>query len=119
MLSLIELALIPYKAVIDGVLKHVLVITYRKGGMPPFQANLIHYAAYFGQRVIAGGIQLKGLPDKDRPVFIRIDRLGVLVVQVAERGTTGPNAVTEFLSEAAPDIFRKVVNVVFGLAKRY
>ncbi|HOI42174.1 MAG TPA: hypothetical protein PK523_04440 [Elusimicrobiales bacterium] len=83
--------------------------------MPPFQANAVHYTPDFRQRVIACGVKLKGLPDKDRPVFIRIDRLGVLVVDVTERGAGGPDTIAKFLAEASLDVLREVVHIVLRL----
>ncbi|OGR78344.1 MAG: hypothetical protein A2X32_02300 [Elusimicrobia bacterium GWC2_64_44] len=119
MFALIKLAPEPHKPVVDRVLEHVLIIgNGKRAALPgPLKPHLVHGAAQLRQGIIARGVQLKGFADKLHAVLIRQDGLGFKVVYIAERSAAGPGAVAQFLPEAAVNVLRKIINVVFALAE--
>lgn len=65
----------------------------------------LHGLRQFVEGVLARGIEFKGRPDEVSTIGIDVDRLGFRIVQIADRGEAGPDAIRDFLTNASLDIF--------------
>ena len=118
MFALVQFAVEGHHAVEKGILERPLVI--RNGHALVHagrKAKLLHPPADFMEGIIAGRVKLERLADKRGLFGLNGDAPIVAVVEISDRWTIGPDAVPQFLPDAAFDVFRKIVNVVFALAE--
>jgi len=92
-----------------------------RNGQAPVRAgrksDLLHPPADLMEGIFAGRVQFEGFADERGFFRLNGDAPIVAVVEISDWRPVGPNAVSQFLADAAFDIFRKIVHVVFALAE--